>query len=102
MTDTFSADLSSLALLGHKALAQAALAIEQADAATAERWLKVARSVGVDPASGGSEAKGEAIAERRNSRERLMAVMARRFERISLQMQEEADAVPLLPLRPDF
>jgi hypothetical protein len=98
MTDTSFSDLPSLALLGQKAIAQAALAIEEGDATTAERWLKVARSAGLDPASGRPEMKGETVLERRNSRDRLMAVLARRFERISLQMQEEADGVPRLPL----
>lgn len=85
--------------LGRKALVQAAIAIEQQDAAAAERWLKVARTAGIDLNAGASvEAKGETVTERRASRDRLMAVLSRRFARISAVLDDDTGAAPQLPL----
>ena len=96
MTDTTASPLTDIAAIARHALTRAAEAVASDDVATAERWLKVARSAGLDPAEA-METKGETLTERRASRDRLMAVLVRRFERISLQMQEDAEGIPRLP-----
>lgn len=94
MTD--QSTLTEIAAIASLALTRAAAAVAADDAAMAERWLKVARSAGLDP-SDSMETKGETILERRASRDRLMAVLVRRFQRINLKLDEDADGVPQLP-----
>lgn len=96
MTDTNASPRTDIACIARLALSPAAQAVVGDDVATEERWLKVARSAGLDPADA-METKGETLLGRRASRDRLMAVLARRFERISLQMQEDADGIPRPP-----
>lgn len=96
MTDTTRAPITDIASIARYALTRAAEAVAGDDVTMAERWLKVARSAGFDPALT-METKAENIAERRISRDRLMAVLARRFERISLQMQDGAERAHRLP-----
>jgi 2-hydroxychromene-2-carboxylate isomerase len=83
--------LPSLGEIGRKALVHAATAVEQEDAAAAEKWLRVARAAGLDSTTAtATEHKGETIAERRANRDRLLAVIGRRYERIAAQMQADA------------
>lgn len=96
MTDPTAAPPTNIETIARHALTRVASAVATDDVTAAERWLKVARGTGLDPNTAVRDT-AETTAERRASRDRLLAVLIRKFERISLQMQEDADGVPRLP-----